>query len=36
MESMTGKVNGLTNGVERGLQEIVSVTKTIEEVASHC
>ena len=34
MENMTGKVGKLTSGVERGLQEIVSVTKTIEEVAS--
>lgn len=34
MENMNGKVNNLTNGVEKGLQEIVSVTKTIAEVAS--
>jgi methyl-accepting chemotaxis protein len=34
MESMNGKVNDLTNGVEKGLLEIVPVTKTIEEVAS--
>ena len=34
METMTGKVNNLTNGVEKGLQEIISVTRTIEEVAS--
>ena len=34
MENMTGKVNSLTSGVEKGLQEIISVTKAIEEVAS--
>jgi len=34
MENMNGKVNNLANGVQKGLKEIVSVTKTIEEVAS--
>jgi len=34
MEIMNGKVNNLANGVKKGLQEIASVTKTIEEVAS--
>jgi methyl-accepting chemotaxis protein len=34
METMNGKVGGLTTGVEKGLQEIISVTQTIEEVAS--
>jgi methyl-accepting chemotaxis protein len=34
METMNVKVSNLTNGVEKGLQEIIAVTKTIEEVAS--
>jgi methyl-accepting chemotaxis protein len=34
MENMNGKVNTLTQGVEKGLQEIIAVTRTIEEVAS--
>jgi methyl-accepting chemotaxis protein len=34
MGEMTLKVSNLTSGVERGLEEITSVTKTIEEVAS--
>jgi methyl-accepting chemotaxis protein len=34
MEEMNGKVSNLTSGVEKGLQEIDLVTKTIEEVAS--
>lgn len=31
---MNGKVSNLTSGVEKGFQEIIAVTKTIEEVAS--
>ena len=31
---MTGKVNNLTNGVERGLDALSTVVRTIEEVAS--
>jgi hypothetical protein len=34
MGEMTGKVNNLTNGVERGLDALSTVVKTIEEVAS--
>jgi nucleoid-associated protein YgaU len=34
MGEMSIKVGNLTNGVERGLEAIISVTKTIEEVAS--
>jgi methyl-accepting chemotaxis protein len=34
MGEMTGKVNNLTNGVERGLDALNSVVKSIEEVAS--
>jgi methyl-accepting chemotaxis protein len=34
METMNNKVGGLTTGVEKGLQEIIAVTRTIEEVAS--
>jgi methyl-accepting chemotaxis protein len=34
MEVMTGKVSNLAYGVEKGLQEINAVTRTIEEVAS--
>ncbi len=34
MGEMTNKVNNLTIGVERGLDAIIAVTKTIEEVAS--
>jgi methyl-accepting chemotaxis protein len=34
MDQMTGKVSNLANGVERGLDALGSVVKTIEEVAS--
>ena len=34
MGEMTGKVGNLTNGVERGLDALSSVVRTIEEVAS--